>query len=135
MYFATILYSKWRNFGSSAIRFLISILRNYLFWKDWITDNKCLIIDKMDKAYQIWFLYVPSAYIQDSCRPFSLVLPGNLESNMHIMSDVSNTFQLWRWSIFSSSTKKFCIFWYASVSTALIWDQCLVSFLQAVMIL
>ena len=39
----------------------------------------------------------------------SLTLPDNLDSNMLLMSGVSNTFKLQRWPIFSTFTKNFGI--------------------------
>ena len=85
MYFAIILCSKKLNFGFSAIRLFIHVLFNCLFWKYWITDNK------------FWLAGCKSGFLLCSLQIFKifldhlfLALPCNFNSNICIMSDVSN---------------------------------------------
>ena len=59
----------------------------------------------------------------------SVVLSGNFDKNILMMSGVLNTFHLCRWSTFSCFIQKFWNFWYALVSPAMMRGQFLDSLL------
>ena len=92
MYFAFVFCSKRRHFAPSAICILVYVLPNYLFWKDWITYNKCLITEKWMRSLKSCCLACHLRIVKAFLDHISLVIFGNLDYNMHIMSGISSTF-------------------------------------------